>query len=226
MLVYRITNTVNGKVYVGITTKAVTERWADHLVTASKSKHTRALYNAIKKYGADVFSVTELASASSMDELQKLEREFIVSLNSMAPHGYNMTFGGEGVWGYRHTEETKRANSIRSIGRRHTPEAIEKIRATSKGRKIPREAVERSRAKRLGVRRTPEQCMRISVNRIGKGFGNQSRRTIPIDRIQLALAKIAAGERQSEIAVSTGLSPSYVSNLATGKRGRFERRVS
>ncbi len=105
MIVYRITNLVNGKVYIGQTTKPkLLVRWRQH-VWFSKSNKSRAwkcmLQDAIRKYGADSFSIEPLYHAQSRKELNAMETFFIVLHQSHKPeNGYNMTMGGEnlGYW--------------------------------------------------------------------------------------------------------------------------------
>ena len=52
MLIYKITNTVNGKIYVGQTVRTLEERKWQHINTA-KNGHKNHLYNAMRKYGIE-----------------------------------------------------------------------------------------------------------------------------------------------------------------------------
>lgn len=52
--IYKITNKINGKVYIGKTTKTVQERWKEHLrESRTERSENRPLYRAIRKYGVD-----------------------------------------------------------------------------------------------------------------------------------------------------------------------------
>lgn len=54
--IYKITNKVNGKAYVGKTTDTVQVRWGEHLKDSKRKRcANRPLYRAIGKYGADAF---------------------------------------------------------------------------------------------------------------------------------------------------------------------------
>lgn len=64
--IYKITNLINGKVYVGFTEKTIQERWLAHTKKA-KVKTNRYLYDAMNKYGYENFSITEVDS-----KIQKL----------------------------------------------------------------------------------------------------------------------------------------------------------
>lgn len=95
--VYLITNLVNGKKYVGCTTTSLKHRWAQHLSQA-RSKSKFALHRAINKYGHHNFSVEILETIeSSLVDLFSAEVHQISSNKSLAPVGYNLTVGGDGI---------------------------------------------------------------------------------------------------------------------------------
>jgi len=91
MIVYKITNKINGKVYIGQTIKTLTFRWNCHKKAGSGCRHIK---RAIDKYGENNFEVTVLVRASSREELDSREKFCIRIFNTMAPNGYNLTAGG------------------------------------------------------------------------------------------------------------------------------------
>lgn len=97
MLVYKITNNVNGHGYIGITQCALAKRWREHLCAARTGSGKR-LYRAMRKYGIDNFTIATLREATSFVELQRFECELIIEHNTHAKNGqgYNLTAGGEG----------------------------------------------------------------------------------------------------------------------------------
>jgi len=97
MLVYKITNNVNGHGYIGITQCSLAKRWREHLCAARTGSDKR-LYRAMRKYGTDNFSIAVLYEADSFQELQAVERGLIASHGTYASNGkgYNLTSGGEG----------------------------------------------------------------------------------------------------------------------------------
>lgn len=106
MLLYLITNTVNGKQYVGITNGTLKRRFGDHVLASKRPRVP--LHLAIAKYGREVFRVEELARGRSREELCEMEREEIARRGTLAPAGYNLTPGGDGQSpGYVTREETK-----------------------------------------------------------------------------------------------------------------------
>jgi len=143
MQVYLITNSVNGRVYVGQTIQSLAKRWLQHQNDSGKNIRTRALLNAIKKYGAENFRIESLRYARTLSELTKFEKEFIASFRSFPPSlgfGYNMTPGGYGGGHYeKHTEETKRKVGDKNKGRSCNEETKKLISEKLKGRIITNE---------------------------------------------------------------------------------------
>lgn len=99
MHIYRFTNTANGKVYVGKSTHPAGWREREHLHSAVEgSDSCPAFYNAIRKYGAAVFTTEILYMAKTAYELSQMETFFIVLHQShIKENGYNLTLGGDGV---------------------------------------------------------------------------------------------------------------------------------
>ena len=94
--IYKITNDVNGKVYIGKTLRSVEERWKEH-IQASKRERTekRPLYRAMNKYGIEHFHV-ETVEECSADISEEREAFWIKEYNSFGKDGYNATIGGDG----------------------------------------------------------------------------------------------------------------------------------
>jgi group I intron endonuclease len=98
MIIYLITNDINGKQYVGQTTQSLKRRWMEHIWDTNKGS-TYAIHRAIRKYGAEHFHIKEIDIASSRSELNDKEKYWIAKLNTMYPNGYNLVEGGSTpVW--------------------------------------------------------------------------------------------------------------------------------
>jgi group I intron endonuclease len=92
--IYKITNLVNGKVYIGQTMGQVIKRYKKHLSQINCVNVCSALYSAFSKYGKDNFIVSTVISGDySKEELNELEIFFIKKFNSMSPNGYNLQTG-------------------------------------------------------------------------------------------------------------------------------------
>lgn len=91
--IYVITNSVNGKQYVGKTTKSVEKRFKEHLRSANRqSLAKRPLYSAIRKYGREHFYIQTLEETQYPEEREKY---WICKLGTFS-NGYNATMGGDG----------------------------------------------------------------------------------------------------------------------------------
>lgn len=94
--IYKITNNINGKIYVGQTTKTLKERFQKHCWgTTSKDKYhlNMAIKMAIRKYGKENFTI-ELLEETEIDNLDKREIYWISYFDSYNK-GYNCTLGGQ-----------------------------------------------------------------------------------------------------------------------------------
>lgn len=76
MIIYKITNLINNKVYIGLTTKSLTYRWSRHLTEGRNLKNQKPLYRAIRKYGKGNFQIEEIDSAPDIKTLGELERYY------------------------------------------------------------------------------------------------------------------------------------------------------
>lgn len=136
--IYLITNQVNGKVYVGQTGCSIKKRWSQHIYSAvsGKGPHCRILRAAMSKYGVENFCVEVIDYAETKEEMEKLEIHWISFYGSTdRERGYNISIGGRGNKGYKHSEETKAAMSERGKGRKISEEVKEKLRVFSSNRK-------------------------------------------------------------------------------------------
>ena len=130
MYIYKITNKINGKSYIGQTIKDIKSRWENH---CKKTSNCSAIYNAIQKYGKDNFIVEEIGGANSQSELNYQEWLMIFRYDTLAPNGYNLRQGG-GSKGKTH-ETTKSKLSNINIGKKLKATTKTKIGNTHRGMK-------------------------------------------------------------------------------------------
>lgn len=117
--IYKITNKVNGKVYIG-QSRDIYERWEYHLYNINYERYQKILlYKAFKKYGVDAFSF-EVVEECDEKELNDKEMYYIEKFNSYVGdplcNGYNMTIGGEGNNGAIRDEDWRRKISEANKG--------------------------------------------------------------------------------------------------------------
>lgn len=133
-VVYKVTNTVNGKFYIGITNNIKT-RWSGNGTqyrTRGGNLTSRPFWNAIQKYGWENFEKEILISNLSMEEAFEKERELIMNMKSNVKGiGYNVAPGGnggviykthpKGMLGKHHTKENKERYRLFMMDRKNNP---------------------------------------------------------------------------------------------------------
>ena len=93
--IYKITNQINDKVYIGKTLKTVEERWKEHSKDYKRREYEkRPLYSAINKYGIENFSIEQIEECSH-EVVNEREKYWIEKYGSFK-YGYNATLGGDG----------------------------------------------------------------------------------------------------------------------------------
>lgn len=128
-IVYCFTNTLNGKKYIGQTNN-YTDRMSQH--RRFKGNSCPRFYNSLRKYGWNNFTIEIWAKDLTKELADWFESAFIQMYCTYDERcGYNRTFGGDGVKGLIHTEETKKKISDMqkeggfTKGRKRSPEEIQ-----------------------------------------------------------------------------------------------------
>ena len=149
--VYLITNNINGKFYVGVTCRGHQERFKEHILDAMNGSST-ALHQAIRKYGPSQFSICVLESDVPDNLVDEREMYYIKQYNTFSSNsGYNMTEGGGGMVGYKHTDEAKAKISAKLLGHKFPESRNQKIKQAMTGREYK-----------------PEWSAALSAARVGK----------------------------------------------------------
>lgn len=91
-IVYKVTNQETEEAYIGITTRSMEERKADHIQKANKGIGGR-FQEAIATNGADAFRWEQIDTAASTNELAEKEKKYILQYDSKE-NGYNSDSGG------------------------------------------------------------------------------------------------------------------------------------
>lgn len=200
--IYKITNRVNGKIYIGQTMKTVEGRFSEHIRTAKNkgTKNVYALHHAIRKHGADAFTVETLGEYPE-DRLDEMEIYYIAKYNSFKPNGYNITEGGCGTRGYKHTEETRKflTQNLYKRWNNMTPEEYEEAcRKRSEALKgLPKSKEHRQKMSEIASQRTGEKNAfygkthtEETRRKIGEASkGRKSVRNIPIKCVKDGVSK-------------------------------------
>ena len=155
-VIYLIWNIINGKMYVGQTvnlrSRIIAHNCGDQYVD-----------RAIRKYGRENFRCFVIKNCASKAEMDTWEKFFIILLNTKKPNGYNLTDGGEGIVGLKHTPEHNAKIGIANKGKRRTPEQCANISAGRMGISLSPEHCAHIGNTLRGVPKTPEHCAHISA---------------------------------------------------------------
>lgn len=201
MIIYMATNTVNCKSYIGKTTKVLSKRIYAHKWSSVKGeKHNvykSKFYNAIRKYGIESFVWEVLDIANNIEELNEKEKYYIDKFKTIE-NGYNISPGGNGgdsfsnhpnkeeirekirssCTGVKRSEDFKKRNRERQIGRIISPETIEKRKRKLKGRVITPEWRAKISESLKGRKVSPEIKQKISKTLSGRKLKEQHKKRI------------------------------------------------
>lgn len=180
--IYLIRRLSDGMCYVGQSVDII-RRLKDHQRLSKEY-----IDHAIQKHGVDafVFEILELCDESNLNQR---EIHWIASIDSIAPNGFNLTYGGKSgrhsdetrrkiseahkgkkhhQWGKPHSPETRRKIGESSKGNqyakgyRHTPETRQKLSEIHKGKVISLKTRRKMSESRKGKKRSPEHCQKLS----------------------------------------------------------------
>lgn len=127
-IVYKATNNLNGKIYIGKTVKTLQRRRTEHESTSRKSASPTGFHGAIRKYGESGFT-WEVLHECEVSLLNDLEVYYIKDLrSSVIGVGYNLTSGGDGAaFGDQNVSkrpEVREKLRVANTGYKHTPESL------------------------------------------------------------------------------------------------------
>jgi group I intron endonuclease len=164
MIIYKATNKINGKVYIGKTTNSLEERIKGHIFNSIKpySHFTKAL----AKYGPENFSWEILCDAKGKpkDVLDALEIYYIAKHRLIlgSYNVYNMTKGGDGgdtFSGKKHSKETKKKISEAHKGNCISEETKKKISESKKGKPAWNKGVSRTEEEKKKIKEATKIAM-------------------------------------------------------------------
>lgn len=137
MLIYKVTNLVNGKLYIGKTSGKLSTRKTHHLYYSKKNngKCSPILGAAIRKYGPESFSFEQIGRFDDAEITSLAEQLFISEFNTQTPNGYNISAGGDGG-SYSKSPET-RAKISATLKAKSAEQSAHASRGWELGRTMP-----------------------------------------------------------------------------------------
>lgn len=233
-----------GKQYIGITSKGYRARWARHVSDARRGSQT-ALHKAIRKHGEDAFQLAVLCKPETVERLKQAEIWSIEKLGTLAPRGYNLTRGGDGVVGGVMPESWYagvRAAAERRRGVKRPPEIGLKVAAAQRGRKgvpMTQATKERLRLANTGREKSLEEIEKVRAALKGKRLNADHRAKLSeahkgIRLSQEAKEKLSAHwkgrtfseEHRAKLSASQKgrqLSPEHIEKLRIARQARAAR---
>lgn len=171
MIIYKITNILNGKIYVGQDSNNDPEYYGSGKI----------IKNAIKKYGKENFIKETIEFCETKEKLNEREIYWISEINSIVPNGYNITSGGTGgnIWQFLSDKQKEERNEKwkKTVDERysgvtwecHTEEGNKKISETKKGKKC---------TNRKRIKLSQEHKDNISKSMKGKKMSDETKQKL------------------------------------------------
>lgn len=226
--IYKITNKINGKIYIGQTTVHPMSRLRRHIY---KSKSPEFPINfAFAKYGENNFTFEVIAFAKSQKSLDEAEIFYISHYNSCSYKiGYNLDKGGshgehsdetklkisQSLTGHTMTTDTKSKISQSKIGSTISEELKNKMSKSLKGHTPWNKGITYSNENLKGRKHTPEHIEKNRASHIGKTMGeNNGNSAISDDNLKLLLEDLKFGNyKQYILAEKYNVSSATVSRI-------------
>ena len=224
--IYRITNILNGKSYIGETKQVdVQSRWNNHIKSIETKNGATALIGALEKYGQENFKFEVLIICFDEDRLY-YEVEYIKKLNTLVPHGYNISKGRVDVSEYSVTdiksfikEKKARASEYRTKVKNLSTSISEKMKNSEKWIK----AVEEKRVGNKDRKHNEETKKKIAES-VHKYFQNvnSDKKSANIEKHREAMAK-AKGKVVEQYTLDNKFLNKYPSICAAARATKLSR---
>ena len=208
-IIYKATNKLNGKCYIGQTTSTLEKRQHKHLYDARWG--SQYFYKAIRKYGEENFEWEILCECENKIILDIIETfKIMVNKSHVSEGGYNCTWGGDG-W---------------SLGQKHTEATLEKMRHPKTEKH--RDNISKGR---LGIVFSDETKKKMSTSQTGKIIPKQTidkisrnRREYSDDIVSKTISLIDNGMTQRVVAKIMNISKGSVQYWCKKyKEGKYDK---
>ena len=155
--IYKITNKVNGKFYIGVTKSKY--RFSQHISRANGENKNKPLYNAIRKYGEENFKYDVIESGKDYKNGWKIREPYYIK--KLKPY-YNLTSGGDGIRDFKMPRHIVERIARKNTGKKRTQKTKDKISNALKGMVIPKEARDNMRIAALNSKNINERANHLN----------------------------------------------------------------
>jgi group I intron endonuclease len=215
--VYKITNLINGKLYIGKADDVV-ERWQKHL-SDTRTMRGFILHNAIRKYGKENFDISVIEECESEEKALEREMFWIAEYKTNIckygnQFGYNLTDGGEGISGNVRSPESRKKMSEASRGRPKSEFHKEQLRLAKVGAKLSPE--HKANIGKAGIgRKQPESAkLKLSINHTGENNPQAVLNEQKVREIRILFVENTLSNK--EISVKYGVAPRTIRDIKNG----------
>ena len=158
--------------YIGFTSKSLNERLKEHLRDNRNTKKCSWIKNLKNKNMIPIIKNLDYCNENNWRDLE------IYWISQFKVWGFdlkNTTFGGDGAFGYRHTEESKLKNSLRNIGKKVSDDVKLKISNKLKGKKVNDNSKLKMSCSKIGIPLSEEHKLKIGLGNKGKTLSDDIR---------------------------------------------------
>lgn len=230
--VYKHTNKINGKVYIGITSQKPQKRW-DCGRGYKKNKH---FWDAIQKYGWENFEHEILFENVTPDDAFSKEKELILEYGSRDYRkGYNISTGGEGgatglvgenhpMYGKKHSREAIKRMSDKKKGIPYSPERYESFLKSLNREKLRERAYRTIAGCNKGKTLSEETRRKISESNRGLKRSNETKVNIGKSKSKAVIQLTKEGEilrswmSARQAALELGIQAGHISKVCKNQR--------
>lgn len=215
--IYKIVNTINGRVYVGSASCLGGRRKAHEYRLKAGTHHSIKLQRAWNKYGESAFKFEVIELVSGEEELLRREQHWI-DFYKAAEKGYNVAHVAGRTVGIRWTEEQKRKASESKKGVKKSPEHVAAMSAVRVGKRLSEETRRKIGEKAKARFADPAEREKISKANAGRKRTDEER-----ERLSQAQKEAYTDERrlkQAESARSRTHSDEAKAKIAENNRKR------
>jgi len=224
-IIYKVTNSINGKVYIGQTVKNIGQRRRDHLFRAKKGDERTAFQIALLESGKDNFNWEQIDTAETKEELDEKEKKWIEHYKSNNPlYGYNLQSGGKIKYKNNNETRSKMSNSQKGnknfLGKYHSIETRQRMSNSHKGNKnmlgkhLSIETRQKMSNSQKGHTVAIDVCKKLSLAQRGEKGSNAKLTEFQVKKIKTA---IASGESCASLGRKYHVNAVTINNIKTGR---------